>query len=131
MRGIKASVLAIAGGVMLLGASASQGQVGGCTAIQQTYTGCERPSWSLGGEPGGPSGLPGLGVQPRPEGMPGLRFEPGSGLYQPPREPVIQPSLPPTRGAREILNRQNPAQAVTPIVPMAPLAPILPHPGGF
>lgn len=42
------------------------------------------------------------------------------------RDPIAQPSQPPLRGARDYLNRQDPALAIHPIEPIEPIEPIGP-----
>lgn len=101
-----------------LGPNMAQAQLSACTGLSYTHTRCE----NLRGNLPASDAIRSVGSpEPIGESLTGLpdlsKILPFR--HQVPTEPIAEPLMPPIDGARDFLNRRNPAQAILPILPTA------------
>lgn len=108
------------------GVSDAQAQLSKCSESLPGMTRCESP------RAGGSvrdilKRFQGSGInQGQREGLGDLGIPPQPSLLRDPLDPVVTPSLPPISGARDYLNRRDPAHAIQPLQPPASTAPFQP-----
>ena len=104
------------------GVSDAQAQLSTCSESLPGLTRCESPRAS-GSLREMLKRFQGSGInQGQREGLGELGIPPQPSLLRDPLDPVVGPSTPPIGGARDYLNRRDPAHAIQPIQPPAPNA---------
>ncbi|WHZ22890.1 MAG: hypothetical protein OJF47_002002 [Nitrospira sp.] len=100
-----------------LGGIAAQAQLSACTGLSYTHTRCE----NLKGSPPASDAIRSFASpEAKEESFTSLPDVSRSHTFQHqvPMEPIAEPLMPPIDGARDFLNRRDPAHAIQPIQPM-------------
>lgn len=104
------------------GVSDAQAQLSKCSESLPGLTRCESPR-AGGSVLDTLKRFQGSGInQGQREGLGDLGIQPQPSLLRDPLDPVVAPSMPPIGGARDYLNRRDPAHAIQPLQPPAPNA---------
>jgi hypothetical protein len=111
-------------GLLLLGSglNITHAQLSRCTNLQQGSIACDNPSGRSSLATDALRELQGSGSsQEKKDGLGDFGRGRASQLHRVPLETDAEPILPPINGARDYLNRSDPAHSIQPLQPMAPV----------